>query len=67
MSKKEILTNVSIEGNKLVCPICNGKQFWTKKTLMNTPGMSFLNLDWANKRATNYICTQCGYVYWFMK
>ncbi|PLX19919.1 MAG: hypothetical protein C0599_10025 [Salinivirgaceae bacterium] len=67
MSKKEILNNVSIEGNKLICPICTGKQFWTRKTLMNTTGMSFFNLDWANKKATNYICTHCGYVYWFMK
>ncbi len=67
MSKKELLHNVSIEGNKLICPVCSGKAFWKRKTLMNTPGFSFFNLDWANKKATNYICDHCGYVFWFMR
>jgi len=55
-----------IRGKKLVCPICEEKKFWTRETLMNTAGMSFFNLDWANKRAINYVCDNCGYVYWFL-
>jgi predicted nucleic-acid-binding Zn-ribbon protein len=54
-------------GLKLECVICKNTKFWTRETLMNTAGMSFLNLDWANKRAQNYICSECGYVHWFMK
>ena len=38
-----------------------------KETLMNTPKMSFFNLDWLNKKAQNYICDNCGHVLWFMK
>lgn len=55
-----------IRGKKLECPVCAGKKFWSRETLMNTAGMSFFNLDWANKGATNYICNSCGYVYWFL-
>lgn len=55
-----------VKGKTLECPICSSKEFWTRETLMNTAGMSFLNLDWANKRALNYVCDNCGYVYWFL-
>jgi len=55
-----------INGNKLVCPVCKNTTFWSKRTLMNTPGMTFFGLDWANKSAQNYICGDCGYVYWFL-
>jgi predicted nucleic-acid-binding Zn-ribbon protein len=56
-----------IEGNKLACPICKNDKFWARETLMNTKGMTFLKLEWANKEAQNYICDGCGYVYWFLK
>jgi predicted nucleic-acid-binding Zn-ribbon protein len=58
---------VVIKGNKLTCPICTHAEFWSRETLMNTTGMSFFNLDWANRSAKNYICTACGYVFWFLK
>lgn len=58
---------VIIQGNKLSCPICKHTQFWSRETLMNTTGMSFFNLDWANRSAKNYVCNNCGYVYWFLQ
>ncbi|AZR73631.1 hypothetical protein BBF96_09670 [Anoxybacter fermentans] len=54
-----------VKGYKLVCPICGHERFWTRKTLMNTPGVTFLGFDWANKEADNYICENCGYIMWF--
>ena len=64
---KEVKEHFVAKGIKLECTICKGKLFWTRTTLMNTPGLTFLNLDWANKQATNYICDKCGYVHWFLK
>lgn len=55
-----------IKGNKLECVVCKNDTFWERRTLMNTPGMTFMKLDWANKTAQNYICDNCGYVHWFM-
>lgn len=57
----------TIKGNKLECPVCKHDKFWAKETLMNTPGMTFLGLEWANKNAQNFICDNCGFVYWFLK
>ncbi len=57
---------VTIKGHQLVCPICDGKAFWERETLMNTAGATFLGFEWANKVAANYICNDCGYVYWFI-
>jgi predicted nucleic-acid-binding Zn-ribbon protein len=68
MSKnREIKEHFVAKNIKLECTVCKHTLFWTRETLMNTVGMSLLNLDWANKKATNYICNNCGYVHWFLR
>jgi hypothetical protein len=64
---KEVKERYVKKGLKLECVICKGNKFWSRQTLMNTVGMSFLNLDWANKSATNYICENCGFIHWFLE
>lgn len=54
-------------GHPLTCAVCGHDKFWTRKTLMNTPGVTFLGFDWANKQAENYVCNHCGYVMWFLR
>ncbi len=66
MGKKPEVKERIIKGHKLECPVCKNDTFWERRTLMNTPGMTFMKLDWANKTAQNYICDDCGHVYWFM-
>jgi predicted nucleic-acid-binding Zn-ribbon protein len=60
------IREVTVAGHQLSCPICGGRQFWTRNTLMNTQGMALLDIDWANKQAQNFICDECGYIFWFM-
>lgn len=60
-------TTLEIMGYQLKCPVCRNEKFWTRKTLLNTPGLTFLGLDWANKEAENYICDRCGYILWFFR
>ena len=62
---KRIQKEVVIEGNKLSCPVCRHDQFWRRTTLLNTRGLTFMDWDWANKNAQNYVCSKCGYMYWF--
>ena len=66
MCAKPNATEHTINGSQLVCPICKHTKFWTRRTLMNTRGASFMNFDWANKEADNYVCDSCGYVIWFL-
>lgn len=56
---------VVINGHELVCPVCGGKLFYQRETQMNTAGMTFWGLDWANTNALNYYCSECGYIFWF--
>ena len=50
----------------LACHVCEGNLFLQREIKMNTTGMSFLDLDWANKSADGAICRRCGYVHTFM-
>jgi hypothetical protein len=53
-------------GRQLRCPICQHDHFRVRRSLLNTPGLTFLNLDWANRRATNFVCARCGHMLWFI-
>lgn len=55
-----------IGGRWLKCPVCDGDQFWTRRTLMNTKKAAIFDLEWMGKAADNYICDRCGYVFWFL-
>ncbi|MDG3004667.1 hypothetical protein [Paludisphaera mucosa] len=52
-------------GRTVCCPHCESDRFVEGRTLMNTPGMTFMNLDWANRQATTLMCDRCGLVQWF--
>jgi hypothetical protein len=56
-----------IRNRYLKCQICGHDRFWKRKTLLNTPGLTFLGVEWANKQADNFICDSCGYIFWFLK
>jgi len=55
-----------VNNRYLSCQYCNHNMFFTRKAQLNTAGMSLLDMDWANKSATCYVCEQCGYIHWFL-
>jgi C4-type Zn-finger protein len=55
-----------IKGKRLTCTVCGNDHFYARETLMNTPGMTFFGVEWANRAAQNFICDRCGYIMWFM-
>ena len=52
-------------GQVLACLVCGGREFERREIKLNTSGMSFLGLDWANRSADGAICRRCGYVHSF--
>jgi DNA-directed RNA polymerase subunit RPC12/RpoP len=56
---------VSAAGKPLVCPVCGNATFHERNSLLNTRFATFMNVDWANAQAVNYICNRCGYIFWF--
>ncbi len=57
---------VQIGQQRLTCCVCGHQQFHERNSLLNTRAATFFNVDWANKEATNYICAQCGFIFWFI-
>ena len=56
----------SVAGKVVLCQHCAADRFVEGRALLNTAGMSFLNLDWANRSAATLTCTTCGHIEWFL-
>ena len=54
-------------GKKITCPHCGSAEFSEGHAQLNTAGMTFVGLDWANASATTLVCGNCGRVQWFLK
>lgn len=50
----------------LACQVCAGLLFVQREIKMTTTGMTFFDLDGANKSADGAICRRCGFVHTFM-
>jgi len=58
---------VEAAGHKLVCPVCQNTTYHERNSLIHTRLAAFFRVDWASgNTATNFICTNCGYVFWFL-
>jgi hypothetical protein len=49
------------------CLNCGGGSFTEREVKLNTSGMSFAGLDWANKSGEGYICNHCGFMHTFAR
>jgi hypothetical protein len=52
-------------GQNLSCDTCKNQLFESHRWKLQTTGMSFLNLDWANRDATCFVCATCRRIHWF--
>lgn len=57
----------TVAGKGVVCPHCAHDRFEEGRALLNTAGMTFLKLDWANRSAATLLCTRCGHIAWFLE
>ncbi len=55
------------QNRAIVCALCGHNEFHQATALLNTPGMTFFGLDWANRTATLLSCRQCGRIEWFLQ
>ena len=44
----------------------DGYEFDERSAQLNTMGLTFLDLDWANRSATVLVCKVCGHLEWFL-
>jgi hypothetical protein len=56
-----------IVANKAVqCQHCGENRFIEGRAQLNTAGMTFFKLDWANPSAATLTCVHCGRIEWFL-
>jgi uncharacterized protein len=56
-----------MQGKTIKCSQCTNDQFVLGSALLNTAGMTFFNLDWANRQATILTCSSCTHIMWFLR
>jgi DNA-directed RNA polymerase subunit RPC12/RpoP len=54
-----------VEGRPVRCPHCGHETFAEGEAMLNTVGMTFFGLDWANRTASTLMCAECGRIEWF--
>jgi len=64
--KKSEPIPVDVKGHSLKCPVCDNTTFWVKGAQLNTAAASFFGLDWANRTATCFVCSNCTHILWFV-
>ena len=59
-------SGIEVGGIPVKCSHCGSNRFSERKAQLNTAGLTFLNLDWANQSATVLVCESCGKLEWFL-
>ena len=55
-----------VAGKAVSCSHCGHDHFVEGSAQLNTAGLTFFNLDWANRSAATLTCTACGRIEWFL-
>jgi predicted nucleic-acid-binding Zn-ribbon protein len=49
-------------GAALRCLVCSAEEFAKRTIKLNTTGMSFMGLDFANVASQGLVCLECGHL-----
>jgi hypothetical protein len=63
--KKKEPQPILVQHKQLQCPVCQNQLFWAKRVQLNTSVATLFGLDWANRSAQCFICSECTYIFWF--
>ncbi|NBM15952.1 hypothetical protein [Streptomyces sp. GC420] len=58
--------HAAIGEHPILCLMCDNDTFREREVLLNSTGMEFFRLAWANEAATGLVCWACGYVHLFV-
>lgn len=57
---------IEIFGRELRCHVCENNEFMKREAQLNTATATMFNVDWANVSGICAICTNCGFIHWFL-
>ncbi len=55
-----------VQGRPVRCYHCHNPFFLVRTAQLNSAVTSFFNRDWTDQSAACLICSECGYIHWFM-
>ncbi len=58
--------SIEVNGKPFHCQVCHNDTFWQKEAQLHSGVATFFNLEWTAPTCTCVICSQCGYVHWFL-
>jgi hypothetical protein len=58
--------SATVKGIPLRCEICKNDRFWPQRAQLQSAVASFFNLDWTGRTADCLVCSNCGYIHWFL-
>jgi hypothetical protein len=56
----------TVAGKAVTSLHCSHDRFVEGRAQLNTAGLTFLDLDWANRSAATLTCTSCGRIEWHL-
>lgn len=66
MGEPEVAERMQVAAVRMRCDHCRGESFRESSAQLNTAGMTFIGLDWANRSARVFVCSGCGQLKWFV-
>lgn len=57
---------IEILGKTLQCQVCSHTYFWRREVQLHSAVATFFKLDWTEPSADCYVCSNCGYLHWFL-
>jgi hypothetical protein len=57
---------VEVNGKPLRCVVCQHDRFWVTAAQLNKAVTTFFKLDWTDRSATCFVCSECTYIHWFL-
>ncbi|MFE0348829.1 hypothetical protein [Streptomyces griseoluteus] len=64
MARKRV--RAAIGGVWITCQVCRGDLFRERDVMLNSVGLEFFKMAWADETARGLICWHCGYVHLFV-
>lgn len=57
---------VDVSGRTLSCLVCRNTTFHQRSAQLHGGMATFFNIEWASPTAVCVICSECGYIHWFL-
>ena len=63
---KEEPETIELNGKPLRCVVCQHDTFYQRKAQLHGGVATFFDVEWASPTYLCLICSECGYIHWFV-